>query len=240
MSAAFDPRIFPLQAIDLCFAPAHADVLSDANLSLEMGSFTAILGPNGAGKSVLMRLLHGLLKPSAGRVQWGLLEGVPQQQAMLFQRPVMLRRSVLGNVVYGLRVQGIPASEAKQRAQVALERVGLIHLAERPARVLSGGEQQRVALARAMAMQPHILFLDEPTASLDPTATRVIEACLAELHAQGVTIVMVTHHLGQARRLAQNIVFVHQGRVVEHTPVDDFFRQPHSTAASDFLKEELP
>jgi tungstate transport system ATP-binding protein len=152
----------------------------------------------------------------------------------------MLRRSVIGNVVYGLHVQGVGADEARRRAQAALERVGLSHLAERQARVLSGGEQQRVALARAVALEPAILFLDEPTASLDPVATRAIEAALTDLHAQGTTIVMVTHHLGQARRLAQDIVFVQQGRVTEHTPATEFFQQPRSTAASDFLKEELP
>lgn len=236
---AADP-MFPLRAVDLGFAAKGNGILADVSLGFEQGSFTAVLGPNGAGKSVLMRLLHGLLQPTAGHVQWGTLASRPVEQAMLFQRPVMLRRSVLGNVMYGLRLQGVDAREARQRSLTALDRVGLGHLADRPARVLSGGEQQRVALARAMALGPRILFLDEPTASLDPTATRVIEACLAELHAQGVTIVMITHHLGQARRLAQEIVFVHQGRVTEHTPVDEFFRQPRSEAAADFLKEELP
>ena len=237
-SAALD--MFPLQAQTLGFAAGDKQILDAVDLRLERGSFTAVLGPNGAGKSVLMRLLHGLLAPSAGRVQWGALDGRPAQQAMLFQRPVMLRRSVIGNVAYGLHVQGVAAAEARERAQAALLRVGLSHLAERPARVLSGGEQQRVALARAVALEPAILFLDEPTASLDPVATRAIEAALSELHAQGTTIVMVTHHLGQARRLAQDIVFVHQGRVTEHTPATEFFQQARSTAASDFLKEELP
>jgi tungstate transport system ATP-binding protein len=233
-------HMFPLRAENITFAPAGAPILADVSLTLEAGSFTAILGPNGAGKSVLMRLLHGLLVPSGGTLQWGALDTRPKQQAMLFQRPIMLRRSVLGNVAYGLHVQGVPLGEANRRAQVALEKVGLSHLAERPARVLSGGEQQRVALARAAALEPSILFLDEPTASLDPTATRAIEASLSELHAQGTTIVMITHHLGQARRLAQDIVFVHQGRITEHTPADEFFRLPRSAAASEFLKEELP
>jgi tungstate transport system ATP-binding protein len=234
------PDMFPLQAHALGFTAGSKRILEAVDLRLECGSFTAVLGPNGAGKSVLMRLLHGLLVPTAGRVQWGVLEARPAQQAMLFQRPVMLRRSVIGNVVYGLHVQGVGTDEARRRAGAALERVGLSHLAERQARVLSGGEQQRVALARAVALEPAILFLDEPTASLDPVATRAIEAALTDLHAQGTTIVMVTHHLGQARRLAQDIVFVQQGRVTEHTPATEFFQQPRSTAASDFLKEELP
>lgn len=232
--------LFPLQARALSFAPEGKRILSDINLDIAGGSCTVILGPNGAGKSVLMRLLHGLLVPTNGTVQWGSFEGRPTQQAMLFQRPVMLRRSVLGNVAYGLHVQNVPLREANQRAMAALEKVGLAHLAERPARVLSGGEQQRVALARAIALAPRILFLDEPTASLDPTATRAIEASIAELHANGTTIVMVTHHLGQARRLAEDIVFVHQGGIAEHTPADEFFNQPRSTTAAQFLQEELP
>lgn len=232
--------MFPLRAERLAFAPADIAILEDIELNIPARSFTVVLGANGAGKSVLMRLLHGLLEPTAGRVCWGSLDERPSQQAMLFQRPIMLRRSVLANVMYGLEVQGVSSAEARQRASAALDRVGLVHLADRPARVLSGGEQQRVALARAVALAPQILFLDEPTASLDPTATRAIEASLAELHTQGTTIVMVTHHLGQARRLAQDIVFIHQGRVAEHTPADEFFRQPRSQAASEFLKEELP
>ncbi len=237
---AMPTPMFPLHVRGLGFAPAGNEILTDINLTLETGSFTAVLGPNGAGKSVLMRLLHGLLAPTSGTIQWGELETRPQQQAMLFQRPIMLRRSVIGNVAYGLHVQGVALSDANRRAQQALERVGLAHLAERPARVLSGGEQQRVALARAVALEPRILFLDEPTASLDPAATRAIETSLADLHQQGTTIVMVTHHMGQARRLARDIVFVHQGRITEHTPADEFFKQPRSTAASQFLQEELP
>ena len=233
-------QMFPLQVRGLGFAPAGNPILADVDLTLEMGSFTAVLGSNGAGKSVLMRLLHGLLTPTAGSLQWGVLDTRPSRQAMLFQRPIMLRRSVIGNVAYGLHVQGVALAEANRRAQAALEKVGLAHLAERPARVLSGGEQQRVALARAVALEPSILFLDEPTASLDPAATRAIEGSLTDLHQQGTTIVMVTHHLGQARRLAEDIVFVHQGRVAEHTPADEFFKQPRSTAASQFLQEELP
>lgn len=232
--------MFPLRAVDIAFAPQGRPILSGVDLTIGAGSFTVVLGPNGAGKSVLMRLLHGLLKPSQGKVQWGQLAQRPASQAMLFQRPVMLRRSVLANVAYGLCVSGVTRSAAQTRALAALERVGLAHLANRPARVLSGGEQQRVALARAAALEPKILFLDEPTASLDPTATRAIEASLAELHAGGTTIVMISHHLGQARRLAQNIVFVHQGRIAEHTPADEFFRQPRSEVAAQFLKEELP
>lgn len=232
--------IFPLQLSHIGFASNGNTILDDINLDVQAGSCTVILGPNGAGKSVLMRIMHGLLTPTSGSLRWGDMPGRPQSQAMLFQRPVMLRRSVLDNITYGLRLQGVPPHEAKPRAQAALQSVGLAQLAERPARVLSGGEQQRVALARAAALQPRILFLDEPTASLDPGAARSIEAGIEALHAAGTTVVMVTHHLGQARRLAQNIIFLAAGRIQECTPGDAFFRHPQSQAAADFLKEELP
>lgn len=232
--------MFPLQLRNIGFTANDNAILDDINLDIQAGSCTVILGPNGAGKSVLMRIMHGLLTPTSGSLRWGEMEQRPHSQAMLFQRPVMLRRSVLDNITYGLRLQNIPPHEAKPRAEQALESVGLAHLAERPARVLSGGEQQRVALARAAALQPRILFLDEPTASLDPGAARSIEAGIEALHAAGTTVVMVTHHLGQARRLAQNIVFLAAGRIQECTPGEIFFRDPQSRAAADFLKEELP
>jgi tungstate transport system ATP-binding protein len=232
--------MFPLAVDRVSFAPSGLPVLSDASLEIAEGSFTVILGPNGAGKSVLMRIMHGLLAPTSGSVRWGTLEGRAKSQAMLFQRPVMLRRTVLANVAYGLLVNGVPKREARERAEKVLESVGLLHLAGRPARLLSGGEQQRVALARAAALEPRILFLDEPTASLDPAAARAIEKSIADLHAAGMTIVMITHHLGQARRLGQNIVFLSNGRIEERTPADVFFRQPQSQAAEHFLREELP
>jgi tungstate transport system ATP-binding protein len=232
--------MFPLLLEGVGFARARNAILHDVHLRIAEGSCTVILGPNGAGKSVLMRVMHGLLAPTSGRLRWGDLAVRPESQAMLFQRPVMLRRSVLGNVAYGLIVQGVPRREARRRALGVLEAVGLRHLAERPARVLSGGEQQRVALARAATLRPRILFLDEPTASVDPAAMRSIEAGIAALHGAGTTVVMVTHHLGQARRLAQEILFLDNGRVGECTPAPEFFRQPRSRAAADFLKEELP
>ncbi|HWJ06870.1 MAG TPA: ATP-binding cassette domain-containing protein [Steroidobacteraceae bacterium] len=232
--------MFPLVVDRVSFAPSGQHVLREASLEIAQGSFTVILGPNGAGKSVLMRIMHGLLAPTSGSVRWGSLDARPKSQAMLFQRPVILRRSVLANVAYGLHVNGVPTREARDRAATVLETVGLLHLAARPARLLSGGEQQRVALARAAALQPRILFLDEPTASLDPTAVRAIEKGIADLHAGGTTVVMITHHLGQARRLGQHIVFLSNGRIEERTLAAVFFRQPQSPAAENFLREELP
>lgn len=222
----------------LCYEAGDRALIRDVSLRIEAGRRTLILGPNGAGKSVLMRLMHGLIEPTAGRILWNGGSGAPVQ-AMVFQRPVMLRRSVLDNVTYALYLAGVPAAERRTRALDVLERVGLAVLADRPARVLSGGEQQRVALARAWALRPRVLFLDEPTASLDPGAAAEVERIIRVIADDGCSIVMVTHHLGQARRLADDIVFVDTGRITEHTPVADFFAAPRSAEAGQYLRGEL-
>ena len=216
---------------------AFRDIIAPLSLEIGAGPSTILLGANGAGKSVLMRLMHGLLAPSQGRITWA-SEGAARQQAMVFQRPVMLRRSALANVVYALELAGV--AEPGRHAMEALKEVGLAHLAHRPARVLSGGEQQRLALARAWALHPEVLFLDEPTASLDPSATREIEAVIRAFDAAGTKIVMATHNLGQARRLGDEVLFIHQGRLVERAPVERFFREPGSAEAAAFIKGELP
>ena len=216
-------------------------LIDDVSLQIAAGPKTVILGPNGAGKSLLLRLCHGLIGPTAGRVRWdGPDAGAARRrQAMVFQKPVMLRRSVWANVAYGLRLHGHPPPVRAERIGRVLDRTGLTALAERPATVLSGGEQQRLALARAWALEPDVLFLDEPTANLDPGATGAVEAIVAEMHAAGATIVMTTHDLAQARRLAGRIVFLHQGRVAEDGPAAAFFAGPASEAAAAFLAGRL-
>jgi tungstate transport system ATP-binding protein len=213
---------------------SYRDIIKPLSLELAAGPSTIILGANGAGKSVLMRLMHGLLHPNTGTIAWS----SAGRQAMVFQRPVMLRRSALANVAYALEVSG--TAQAEKIAMDALEEVGLAHLARRPARVLSGGEQQRLALARAWALHPEVLFLDEPTANLDPGATREIETLIKAFDAAGTKIVMSTHSLGQARRLGDEVIFLHQGRVAERAPIDRFFPQPASPEAATFVKGELP
>ena len=246
MSADVDLRtpvsLLPLALHDVMFEVGSHRILDGITLTLDAGPRTMIVGPNGAGKSVLLRLCHGLLRPTSGRIEWNSPEvpDAPRRQAMVFQRPVMLRRSALANVVYALQCSGVLASWRGERALAALERVGLAASADRPARVLSGGQQQRLALARAWALDPEVLFLDEPTASLDPGATQEIEGVIAAMHAGGTKIVMVTHNLGQARRLGDEILFLHQGRVVERTPAERFFREPQSREAAQFLEGELP
>ena len=229
-----------LRCENLSYASGATQIIRNVSLALTTGSRTIVLGANGAGKSVLMRLLHGLLAADAGRIEWSAKNGRAVVQAMVFQRPVLLRRSAIANVHYALRLSNVPAANHRARAAEALRRAGLEDVAQRPARVLSGGEQQRLALARAWAIRPDVLLLDEPAASLDPAATRDVETAILGIHEGGTKIVMTTHNLGQARRLADEIVFVHQGRVTEHTPAAGFFRQPQSQEAAEFLEGELP
>jgi tungstate transport system ATP-binding protein len=234
--------LLPLRLDDVVFEAGARRIIDGITLTLDAGPRTVILGANGAGKSVLLRLCHGLLRPTAGRVEWNGAEvaGGPRRQAMVFQRPVMLRRSVLANVTYALRLAGVPFAERVRLAQDALRKVGLEALARSPARVLSGGEQQRLALGRVWALRPEVLFLDEPTASLDPGATHEIEKVIGAMHAEGTKIVLVTHNLGQAHRLGDEILFLHQGRVVERAPADRFLKHPVSAEAARFLEGELP
>ena len=234
-----DP-ILPLCAEALGFSAGGAEILRDVSLTISAGAPTLLIGANGAGKSVLLRLLHGLLKPSAGRVFWAMpRDHAARRQAMVFQRPVLLRRSVLGNTLYPLILAGMAQQERLARAEEALALVGLADRAAYPARRLSVGQQQRLALARAAALQPEVLFLDEPSASLDPAATRAVEEIVLTLAQRGTKIVMTTHDLAQARRLAGDVVFLHRGLVLEQASAEAFFRQPASATARAFLRGEL-
>ena len=235
-------RILPLVLRDVCFGAGERLIIDRVSAEIAAGPSTIVLGANGAGKSVLMRLMHGLLMPTAGEIAWN--ESDPERrrrrQAMVFQRPVLLRRSALANVAYALKVARVPHGERERLAVEALESVGLMQLAQRPARVLSGGEQQRLALARAWALHPEVLFLDEPTASLDPSATREIERVIRAFDAAGTKIIMATHNLGQVRRLGDEVLYIHQGRLVERASVDEFLSRPASQDAAAFIKGELP
>ncbi|HEX6979919.1 MAG TPA: ATP-binding cassette domain-containing protein [Alphaproteobacteria bacterium] len=232
--------ILPLSVRDLTFVAGGKTIIDRISFDLRHGQRTVILGPNGAGKSVLLRLCHGLLVPSGGSIVWGGGQPHPERrQAMVFQRPVMLRRSALANITYALKLAGVSRAERGMRAHAALAKVGLDRLADSPARVLSGGEQQRLALARAWALAPEVLFLDEPTANLDPGATRMIEEAIAVIHANGTKIVMTTHDLGQARRIADEVIFLHRGRVLEHSPAARFFDQPATPEAAAFIRGDL-
>ena len=237
-----DHSILPLQLRSVCYRPGKNALLQEISLTLVPRYRSILLGPNGAGKSLLLRLCHGLIKPSSGEMRWNGLPmdaGIARRQAMVFQRPVLLRRSVRANIEYALQTRGVTREARRDRVDSALKLAGLEAFADRPATVLSGGEQQRVALARAWAVAPELLFLDEPTANLDPAATRAVEAVIATIADAGTKIIMTTHDLGQARRLADEVLFLHHGRVLEQTPADEFFAAPRSEAATAFLRGDL-
>lgn len=228
--------ILPLSVGGLSFEADDKRLLDDVSFTLPKGGVTAIIGPNGAGKSLTLRLCHGLLAPSAGSVRWQTDTG-RRRHAMVFQRPVMLRRSARANIMHALRAVGM--TEAASRADAALARFGLAALAERPARLMSGGEQQRLAIARAWALEPELLFLDEPSSQLDPGATRQIEQVIAALAAEGMTILMTTHDLGQARRLSQRILFLNRGRLIDDAPTEIVFAGKASADARAFIAGDL-
>ena len=208
--------VMALQDVGLRFGGFEA--LKRISLSVRQGERVALVGANGSGKSTLLRVLHGLLPPSQGQRELCL----DCRQAMLFQRPHMLRTSALNNVALGLWFKGTPWRASRTQAQAALQRVGLAELANRNAKALSGGQQQRLALARAWSVQPDVLLLDEPTASLDPHAKREVEALVAEL-GQHMTLVFSSHNLGQVKRLASRVIYLEHGQVLADLPVDEFF-----------------
>ena len=228
----------PITDLPLAFEDASlrirgVEVLANLNVEILAGAPTILLGPNGSGKSTLLRLAMNLARPTSGGITWGRRNQPDERLAMVFQRPMMLRRSAAANVAYALNRHD-PA-----RISELLVQVGLAHLADRPARRLSGGEQQRLALARALARDPEILFLDEPTASLDPAATKAIEDVIRKVAASGIKVVMSTHDLGEAKRLAGEIVLVHRGHVIESGPADAFFSAPKTEEARRFTAGEL-
>jgi tungstate transport system ATP-binding protein len=215
-------------------------ILDRLSLTIAPGAPTLIVGPNGAGKTTLLRLCMGLAKPSTGRISWG---GRPdstlRRRAILFQRPVMLRRTAAANVAYALAQAGTPRRQRPSRVAVLLDRVGLAELAQRPARRLSGGEQQRLALARALARDPEVLLLDEPTANLDPAATRSVEAIILMAAQSGIKIVMASHDLGQVRRLAGEVIFLVRGALCEQGRAADFLDHPTTPEAAAFVRGDL-
>ena len=233
--------ILPLAFEAVSYEVRGARLLADVSFVLGAGPCSVILGPNGAGKSLVLRLCDGLLAPSAGRVRWlgpGAAHAA-RARALVFQRPVLLRRSAAANVDYALRLRGVPAAEREQRIERVLGATGLLDFAARPARRLSGGEQQRLALARAWALEPEVLLLDEPAAALDPAASRALEEAIRAIRAEGTKIVMTTHDLAQAERMADEVLFLHRGRLLEHAPAQAFFSEPRSAEAKAFLRAEV-
>ncbi len=235
--------VFELTGASVHFGQSGRGVraLTEVSLSILPGERVALVGANGCGKSTLLRLLHGLVAPTAG----GAHSAPWLRQAMLFQKPHLMRLSVQANIALGLWLRGTPWGAAKTKALRALGRVGLQDLALRNARQLSGGQQQRVAMARAWALQPQVLLLDEPTASLDPHAKREVEALIEEFSSgpEAMTLIFASHNLGQVKRLANRVIYLEHGRVLADLPVSDFFSGPllqqQYPAAHLFVKGEL-
>jgi tungstate transport system ATP-binding protein len=237
-----DRAILPIRGRGLVFERARRRLLDGIDMEIAGEGTLVIVGPNGAGKSLLVRVLAGLIAPTAGEVTWA--GRAPERRrapkfGFVFQRPVLLRRSAQANVEYALAVAGVARPERAERAHAALARARLTHLAQAPARVLSGGEQQLLSIARALATAPEILILDEPTSNLDPAATKAIEALLGVVRSEGTRVVLITHDLGQARRLADEVAFLHHGRLVERTQRESFFDRPKSSVAQAFLRGEI-
>jgi len=237
------PRLLPMRLVGLEFSVGTTRIIDRVDLTIRPGGCLALMGFNGAGKSVLLRLMHGLLTPTGGRVEWA--SHLPARearlkQAMVFQQPILLRRTVTDNVDYALRRAVKDRAERRDRLAELLALGDLERLADRPARALSGGERQRVAMVRALGVDPEILFLDEPTASLDPGSTGTIERLVRTALERGTTAVLVTHNRGQAKRLADRVVFLHEGRIAEDNPIERFFDRPDSEPARAFTEGRLP
>ena len=230
----------PLVLDDVSLRAGSTTILDRFSLTIAPGVPTLIVGPNGAGKTSLLRLCMGLEAPSAGRISWGgRADSAPRRRAILFQRPVMLRRTAAANISYALVQAGVARNQRAARVAALLERVGLSDLAQRPARRLSGGEQQRLALARALARDPEILLLDEPTANLDPAATRAVEEIVLSAARSGIKIVMASHDLGQVRRLAGDVIFLVRGALGERGEAGAFLDSPKTPEAAAFLRGDL-
>ena len=233
--------ILPLKLEDISFEAGGKRLIKDLNCTFTSEPRSVIIGPNGAGKSLFLKICHGLISPHTGHVRWNDAneKSVRLNQAMMLQRPVMLRRSVSANIHYPLKLRKIPKSERNTLVEDALTQAGIARLRDHPARVLSIGEQQKLALARVWALKPQVLFLDEPTASLDPAATHAVEEIIRAIHAQGTKIIMTTHDLAQAKRIADEILFMFRGRLLERSPAASFFEKPENDLAQAFVKGEL-
>lgn len=237
-----DNSVLPLTCEQVSVSRAGRLLLDRVSVSIRGTGVTVIMGANGAGKTLLLRVLCNLTAPDSGKVRWG--GRVPDltrapKLGVVFQKPVLLRRSALQNVKYALAAAGVTRRFRDARAAEALETASLAHLAHTPARVLSGGEQQRLALARALAVNPEILFLDEPSSSLDPAATLAIEQLIAHARARGTRLVVITHDVGQAHRLADDVWFMHHGNIVEQRSAAQFFNAPDSEPATAFLEGRI-
>jgi tungstate transport system ATP-binding protein len=234
-------HMLPLVVNRASYVVGGKAIIEDVSFTIDDAGLTILLGPNGAGKSTLLKLCHGLLLPSSGSIRWGGADvaEVQQQQAMVFQRPVLLRRSAAENVDHVLKLRGASSAQRARVIEESLEWAGLTDIADIPARKLSGGEQQSLTIARAWALNPEVLLLDEPTANLDPGATRRVEDLIRSFAGAGKKVIMATHNIAQAQRLADEVLFLNHGRLLEHAPADRFMNGPSDPLAARFIAGEL-
>ena len=240
MTAQDSATLLPLIIEQASVRKRGNTILQDIDLTLNPEGFTIVMGPNGSGKTTLLRLMHGLDRARNGRVDWA-IDNIQARarQAFVFQTPVMLRRSVLGNIAYPLQLRKMSRRQAREVAMRWVESVELADRADLEAHLLSGGERQKLAIARALITDPEILFLDEPTTNLDGSSMREVETIIRSANDRGTRIVMTTHDIGQARRLASEVVFLNKGRICEHQPAQKFFADPQSEAAQAYLSGDI-
>lgn len=232
--------LFPLYVSNAVSRRQGKTLVGPVDLQLEAQGTTVILGPNGAGKTSLLQLLHGTARLSRGRINWACsIEDARRKQSFVFQRPILLRRSVLENIIYPLLMRSTPRKQARIEGTLWAEKIGLEGMLQRPATMLSGGEQQKLALARALITRPAVLFLDEPCAALDGRSIKAIEDILATARAEGTKLILSTHNMGQARRLADHVIFLLHGKVHEEGAASAFFNQPQTTEAQAFLRGDI-
>jgi len=232
--------LFPLIVEDALVKRRGKVLIGPVDLTLHEQGVTMVIGPNGAGKTSLLRMLHGIVRLRSGRIAWACSKSeARRKQAFVFQQPIMMRRSVLQNLIYPLRLAGITRSEARDTAAKAAADIGLGDMLDRPAPFLSGGERQKLALARALITEPDLIFLDEPCASLDGRAIREIEEILSQARDRGTRLIMSTHDMGQARRLATDVLFLLNGTIHEKGPAHEFFARPDTAQARAFLRGDI-
>ncbi len=232
-------EITPIVADNLSVSFGNINILNDVSFKIENKHITAVIGPNGAGKSVLLQTINGLTNIQEGKITFNSFlnsNAVRKKQALVFQYPTLLRRSVLSNMEF---IAEIYKNADRKIIQNTLTRCGLDGYDQKSARLLSGGEKQRLSLARALLSQPSILLLDEPTANLDPFSLKLIEDIILEENEKGTCIILTTHDMAQAKRLAKNIIFMNKGKVIEQTDADIFFKKPKTTQASKYIHGEI-
>ena len=240
VNSVVTPAILPVAARDIRVHRAGRTVLGPLSVEIGAGGITILLGPNGSGKTTLLRALHGLERLNAGRIDWTVAEPKARgAQSFVFQTPIMMRRSVADCIAYPLMLRGVDAATARARAEAAAHDVGIGARLDLPARVLSGGEKQKLALARALVIEPQILFLDEPCANLDGQSTRDIEAILIRARDSGITIVMSTHNVGQARRLADSVLFLYRGALHDQGDAREFFANPKTAEGRAHIQGDI-